>query len=168
VWIKGIGKPMSADAVYTTSVQHICHDFQTLLSRRFEHGFVIADFRDPAQNNVIAHAVATQTLKATEDAYPRILEAPTFAISHNHAALQLTDVLCSTLLYPMAAFSYCSGHVKNVHVRPEDARIKKEFGSILMGLQYRYRKRFGLGIKTIGGAHAADQLGGRSGWHLFN
>jgi hypothetical protein len=168
VWIKAIGQPVKHDAVYTTSVQHICMDFHHLLWRHFDHGFVIADFRDPGQNNIVSHAVATQKLKATGDAFPRIYEAPTFAVSNNHAALQIADVLCSTLLYPIAVHAYCSGYVANGHVRAEDARFKTEFGASLQDLQYRYTKRFGLAFKKIGGAHVHDSHAGRNAWHLFN
>lgn len=167
VWIKGIGKPIKHDAVYTTSVQYICRDFHRLLSSRLDYGFVIADFRDPKQNNIVAHAVGTQKLKAAGDALPRILEAPTFAISHNHAALQLTDVLCSTLLYPIATYAYCSGYVTNLHVRTEDARIKSEFGGRLARLQFRYWKRQGIRLTRAGGAFAIDRLAYRGSKLLF-
>jgi hypothetical protein len=170
--IKGIGKVIEKDPVYTTAVQHICGTFQRMLSRRSDYGFVIADFRDPAQNNVIAHAVATQKLKATGDAYPRILEAPTFAISHNHAALQVTDILCSALLRPIATYSYCYGHVTNLHVRTEDSRIKKEFASALIKLQFNYSRTIKQGktkkIITFWGAYIADEILERNGWYLFH
>lgn len=168
VWVKRIGQPIKQDAVYTISVQHICMDFHHLLWRHVDNGFVIADFRDPGQNNIVSQSVVTQKLKASGDAFPRIFEAPTFAVSNNHAALQITDILCSTLLYPMAAYSFCSGHVTNLHVRTEDARVKSEFGRKLENLQYRYIKRFGLGFKKIGGVHVHDGLAGRNAWHLFN
>jgi uncharacterized protein DUF3800 len=167
VWIKQIGTPVKHNAIYTTSVQYICRDFHRLLESRNDSGFVIADFRDPMQNNVVSHAVGTQKLKAAGDALPRILEAPTFAISHNHAALQLTDLLCSTLLYPIAANSYCSGFVKNTHVRPEDSHFKAEFGSRLMRLQFRYWKFIGIRPRRSGGAFVIDALGHRGSQLLF-
>jgi Protein of unknown function (DUF3800) len=89
---------------------------------------------------------------------------PTFGHSDNHVGLQIADLLASTLIYPMATYAYCRGHVQNVHVDQNFGHLTARYGSRLRDLQYRFvdgeqRRRGGLVVD--------DKLGQRSGALLF-
>lgn len=45
VWVKGIASPINSRSIYTSSLQSICRDFQTLLASENKRGIVIADGR---------------------------------------------------------------------------------------------------------------------------
>lgn len=164
VWIKGIGKPINPTALYTSSVQNICSYFHHFLEREDDVGFIVADSRTAPQNSQVAHSVFTQKFSLHGDRYERLLEMPTYGHSENHVGLQVTDLLCSALLFPMAAFVYCSGHVTSVHVNPAYERLRARYGARLKRLQYRYSD----GHRSIGGIMVCDELTRRSGVHLFS
>lgn len=163
IWIKEIGKPVKGEAVYTSSIQAICTTLQHLLTATGDSGLVIADSRNHALNTMVAHSIFTRKFKNGGDDYASVLELPAFGHSDNHAGLQLCDILCSGLLFPMAMNAYCVGHVSNLHVRPEYLLLRQRYGSAIDQLQYRYwdkgRKR--------GGLTTDDRLGQRSGQSLF-
>jgi hypothetical protein len=163
VWIKEIGQPINGSAIYTSSVQAICTTLQDFLHKSPDFGFVIADSRNQVLNVKVAHSIFTQKLKLGGDDYPPILELPTFGHSNNHAGLQLCDLICSGLLFPMAAHAYCTGYVSNVHVRPQYAVLKMRYGAVLAGRQHRYFS----GGRKRGGVTVDDRLGQRSGRLLF-
>jgi hypothetical protein len=139
IWIKRVGGPCDDRAVYTYSVQTVCEDFQNLLEANGDTGIVIADSRSPTPNAAVAHSIFTQKFKTDGDRYPRILEMPTFGHSQNHAGLQVADLLCSAMLFPMATRRYCLGHVQNVHVDPAFGVLASRYGSRLQAMQHRYR-----------------------------
>ena len=97
--------------------------------------------------------------------YPRILEAPLFGHSNNHAALRIADLVCSALLFPMAAQTYCTGHyAANPHVQAGDARVGARYRAALKGMTYRYRSLDG---RCSGGVTVADGIGMRPSSDLF-
>ncbi|MBL8509858.1 MAG: DUF3800 domain-containing protein [Chitinimonas sp.] len=124
----------------------------------------MADSRDHLKNVNVAHSVFTQKFRASAGVYERILELPTFAHSENHAGIQICDMICSALLFPIASHAYCTGYVSNVHVQPGAANLKARFGLQLKALQYRYRSPLG---KWHGGVTVADPLGERSALHML-
>jgi hypothetical protein len=139
VWIKAIGQPMDGTACYTTSVQGMCRHFQEYLVSKNSTGILVADFRSPGLNSDVSHCVFTQKFKHTGDAFDRIIEMPVFGHSENHAGIQITDFLCSTLLFPIATQTYCLPKMGiSTHVHAEDARIKARYAPRLRALQYRY------------------------------
>jgi hypothetical protein len=97
--------------------------------------------------------------------YDRIVEMPTFGHSDNHVGLQLADLVCSALLFPIAVHTYCTGHVTNLHVRPGYRLLKQRYAEQLRGLQFRYlepvKKRW------RGGITVNDSIGQRSGAEMF-
>ena len=163
VWIKGVGKAIEPTALYTSSVQNICTYFQNLLERENDVGVVIADSRTATQNSQVAHSVFTQKFRLQGDPYERMLEMPTYGHSENHVGLQVADLLCSALLFPLATFVYCTTHVTSMHVSPSYAVLKTRYGSRLKRLQHRYWN----GHRTVGGIVVCDELAQRSGLHLF-
>lgn len=164
VWVKEIGRRCDDRAIYTFSVQSVCEDFQNLLESAGDHGLVIADSRSPTPNAAVAHSIFTQKFKTNGDRYPRILEMPTFGHSQNHAGLQIADLLCSGLLFPMATHCYCTGHVRNVHVDPGFGVLTERFGARLQAMQHRYEDD---SERRRGGITVSDPVGRRGGKALF-
>lgn len=164
VWIKRPGLPVKSAAIYTTSIQRICKDFQQFLADHDDEGFLIADDRTRSMNRAVAHSVFTQKHQTAGDTYSRILEMPTFGVSDNHVGLQIADVVCSGLICPIAIHSYCQGHIQSIHVRPEYSQLKQRYAMKLMALQYRYQNLFG---KWSGGLTVSDKMLKRSGGVLF-
>ena len=74
--------------------------------------------------------------------YPRILELPLFGHSDNHAALQIADLVCPALLFPMAAQTYCTGHyAANPHVQAGDAHVGARYRAALNDLSLSFAGR---------------------------
>lgn len=163
LWIKGIGQPINGKSIYTYSIQAVCADFQNLLDFENMSGIIIADSRDYLQNIGVSHSIFTQKFKATGDAYGRILEMPMFGHSENHTGLQLCDLLCSAILFPMASITYCSGIVNSVHVHPRYMLIKKRYATRISTLLHRYLD----GGRYHGGITVNDAHQHRSGGPLF-
>ncbi|HEX9648322.1 MAG TPA: DUF3800 domain-containing protein [Alphaproteobacteria bacterium] len=138
IWIKGVGLPFEPTPVYTSSIQGICSYFDHYLGQSQAAGFCIADSRNKFKNVNVSHSIFTQKYSPVSRNYRQILELPTFAHSDNHAGLQICDLVCSALLYPIACYAYCTGHVVNVHVQPGAAALKQRYGQAIRDLQYRY------------------------------
>lgn len=164
VWIKGIGLAVNGTSVYTASVQAVYRYFQSYVTGLNDRGVVIADGRSKAKNVKVAHSIFTQKFQQGGDEYNRILEMPTFGNSENHAALQITDLLCSALFFPIAAFSYCLGHVNNVHVSGNYRVLKDRYGPRLLPLQHRYQDDNG---RWQGGIVVSDAIQGRPSVLMF-
>lgn len=157
VWIKAIGQPLDGTAAYTTSIQASCRHFQHYLFAQNDFGILVADFRTPHLNSDVSHSIFTQKLRAAGDPFDRILEVPTFGHSDNHAGIQITDFLCSTLLFPIATLTYCQAHLPNsAHIHANDALIKARYAPRLRSLQYRYFQNFA----WCGGISVDDKMQG--------
>ncbi len=163
IWIKCVGDAIDGRAVYTSSIQAICNDFQVLLEQENSTGMMIADSRDPSSNAIVAHSVFTQKFQMAGDKYSRMLEMPVFGHSQNHAGLQAADLICSALLFPLASAVYCAGTINNIHVHPEFAKVKARYGDRIKRLQFRY-DRAG---RRQGGLVVSDRLTKRPGSALF-
>jgi hypothetical protein len=163
VWVKEIGGTVNGRALYASSMQALCSYFERLLQAHDDTGFVIADHRTPALNVPVSHSVFTQKFKHSGDEYERILEMPTFGDSRNHVGIQIADLLCSSLLFPMATYSYCRGHVSSVHVDEGFGVLAERFGDRLGRMQFRFddagRRR--------GGITVDDRLGREHGGLLL-
>jgi hypothetical protein len=164
IYIKGIAAEFDGRAVYTSAMQSICRTFQSCLHVQGDEGLVIADSRNKPKNATVSFSIFTQKFKHRGDEYERLLEMPTFGHSENHAGIQLADLLCSALLFPMATATYCYGHVTSVHVRAEYSNLKTRFGARLKALQYRYQDD---GHRWRGGVTVCDAIGHRSSSHMF-
>ena len=164
IWIKGLAQPFNGRSVYTSSIQGLYTYFDHFLTDQDDLGFCIADSRDHLKNVSVAHSVFTQKFRSSSTVYERILELPTFGHSENHAGLQICDILCSALLYPIAAESYCTGYVANVHVQPGAAKLRERFGPTLKAMQYRYPSPMG---RWTGGIVVSDALAQRNATLMF-
>lgn len=164
IYVKGPGASFDGKAVYTSSVQALCSTFQHFLTVKKMHGFLIADSRTPSLNSVVSHSVFTQKFRSAGDAYDRIMEMPTFGHSENHAAIQITDFLCSTILSPMATSTFCQGHINSVHVHARDNDIRLRYAARIKALCYRYNDANG---RMRGGLTVHDAIAQRSSAAMF-
>ena len=162
IWVKAPGSEFEGTPVYTSSIQGLCTYFEHYLTERDSTGLCIADSRTKSKNLRVSHSIFTQKFSAVPN-YERLVELPTFGHSDNHAGLQICDIVCSGLLYPIACFAYCTGHVNNVHVQPEASRLRSRYGQQLKELQHRYQDRG----RYVGGVTVADNLNQRNGALMF-
>lgn len=165
IWVKGIGCPFDATPVYTSSVQGICGYFDHFLAEIDDIGHCIADSRSKHKNVNVSHSIFTRKFSPVAADYERLTELPTFGHSENHAGIQLCDIICSALLYPIACYAYCTGHVGNVHVQPLAADLRNRYGQQLKELQYRYLNHEK--GRYEGGIVVSDGIGHQNGSLMF-
>lgn len=157
-------------SLYTSTIQAVSDYFHNYLEQAQSDGSMILDSRWPSMNSAVAHSIFTKKFKAAGDAYPRLLEMPAFGHSENHAGIQAADLLCSGLLFPMAAATYCSSLTGNIHVRRGYINFRQTFGPRLKALQHRYRNPNppqGQPARFTGGIVVNDTLGRQPGALLF-
>ena len=130
--IKAPGSPFRATAVYTSSIQALCSYFEHYLREHDSSGVCIADSRSKSKNLSVSHSIFTQKF-SVDPSYERLVELPTFGHSDNHAGLQVCDLVCSGLLYPIACYAYCTGHVNNVHVQSGASRLRNPLRATAKG-----------------------------------
>lgn len=164
VWVKGLGVNFNGQSVYTSSIQGLYTYFDKFLSENDDLGFCIADSRDYLKNVNVAHSIFTQKFRASSTNYSRVLELPSFGHSQNHAGIQICDIICSSLLYPIAAEAYCTGHIANVHVQAKASVLRQRFGARLKAMQYRYQDPVG---RWTGGVVVSDALAQRHAGYMF-
>ncbi len=162
IWIKAPGARFDGTAVYTSSIQRLCTYFEHYLTELDSFGLCIADSRSKSKNLRVSHSIFTQKF-GTVPNFERLIELPTFGHTDNHAGLQVCDIVCSGLLYPIACFAYCTGHVNNVHVQSGASRLRDRYGTQLKHLQHRYYE----GGRYVGGVTVADHLNRRNGALMF-
>jgi Protein of unknown function (DUF3800) len=163
IWIKGLGMPFDPTPVYTSSIQSLCTYFHNYLELVDDIGICLADSRNKSKNTRVSHSLFTQKYKPAPN-YSRLIELPTFGHSDNHAGLQVCDLVCSALLFPIACFAYCTGHVANVHVQPDAADLRQRYGQTLKALQYRYQDETG---RWRGGLVLNDAIAQRNAAAMF-
>ena len=164
VWIKDRSTDSDERSMYTFSIQNIVEHFQHDLETASTSGLVICDSRSTSLNENVAHSVFTKMFKLSGNAYPNMAEMPVFGHSANHAGLQLSDLITSALVFPMACRTYCQDYMKGPHIDPAYDRLKERYGSWLQSRQIRYINRFG---KWVGGLTVSDPVGHRTGAALF-
>lgn len=146
IWVKSFGIPINDKSVYTTTAQNIARRFQVYLAQNNSRGMMIADHRDPARNQYVAHSVFTQKHKMSGggDAFPLIDETAVFGMSNNHACLQIADLICSTILAPISARALLKGVIDNTHTHVNFDAISKRYSRRLKALQFHcdYKGRF--------------------------
>lgn len=156
VYVKPIGQPLDGKAVYTASVQSIATHFHHFLEAEQEPGLIIADSRGHHPNVNVAHSIFTQRRRLKGDPYPRLVELPLFGHSDNHAGLQMADLLCSAVLFPLAAQVCCAQHYTTKrHASEHWLEVRNQLGDRIKALEYRYRNGEG---KATGGIALSDPL----------
>lgn len=135
--IKGVGIHNSDAGFYGAAIQHIWRHFQAFLSVKNCPGMIIADSRRKNQNSYVAHSIFTQFFGTSHQNYPNMLELPTYAHSQNHAMIQIADIVCSAVIYPMLMDAYCS-EINNVHASPKYVSLRARYKDAIKDIQYRY------------------------------
>jgi hypothetical protein len=165
VWIKGIDEPFNRRAIFSTSLQTILGGLGDLCARRGTNGIALLASGDRSPKETLSQQLFSRKFSSPRGGLERLAELPSFAHPANHAGLQLAGLLCSALLFPLAAYSFCRGYVRNpTHVSDAYLALKERLGDRLEKLQHRYQDGAG---KWQGGITVSDQLGGRPGGILF-
>jgi hypothetical protein len=106
VIVKVPGEEFDGRAVYGRALCDVAQAFHRTLEREQTHGTVIADFREVTLNGRVGAELLEAKLGVAGDQLPWLLHVPTFGNSEMHAPLQMADLLCSALLWPMAAWRF--------------------------------------------------------------
>jgi hypothetical protein len=163
VWIKAVGTALDPDGSYTYAIQDIAKHFQHFLDANSTEGLIVCDGRMHNQNSQVSHSIFTQKHRAIGDPYSRIVDAPVFGSSANHAALQFADTVASGLVFPMAARVYCAHQWTGLHTDPHFDAVRARYASKLQAMQYRYTAPGG----WRGGVVVSDRLRGTPSAKLF-
>jgi hypothetical protein len=154
--IKNPGMPNDDAVVYGRSIMHICQHFNMFLEQKNKFGILIADSRKTAQNKRTTHTVFTQQYQARGSSYPYIVDMPVYGHSNNFAMLQLADIVCSGVLFPMLidAFGEHLSNSGNIHVSPHYAVVRSRYKDAIRNMQFRYLNQDGL---HVGGLLVVDK-----------
>ncbi len=154
--VKQDGMTQDDESFYGRSVWHICEHFNAFCDAENDQGLVIADGRDQAQNRRTGHSVFTHRYAASGNNCPQLIEIPVFGTSNNFAMIQLADLICSTVLFPMFSDAFCA-HLAgkpNDYIHPEYGAIRARYKQNIKDMQYRYQNNQGI---PVGGLIVADR-----------
>lgn len=79
---------------------------------------------------------------------------PVFGHSDNHAAIQITDIISSALLFPITSYAYCTGHIQSVHVDHRFHVLQERYAKRLKEISFNYSD----GLCQKGGITVFDAL----------
>lgn len=164
VWIKGKGQALDPTATYTFAVQDIAGHFEHHLAETKDLGLVICDARSHAKDILVGHSVVTQKHQASGDAFSHLVDAPVFGRSQNYAGMQIADLIASAIVFPAAAYTYCTGHGYSIHNSPHYDAMRVALRSKIKRLRYGYQDAEG---KWRGGFVVSDRLAHRHSGLLF-
>lgn len=102
--IKKVGNVNSDAIFYGHSVLKIASKFELFLEEHYTSGLLIADSRKTSENERTTHSLFTQKHSGTK--LRKINEVVTYGHSTNFAMLQLADIVCSAVLFPMFCYSF--------------------------------------------------------------
>lgn len=166
IHVKKPGGTFSSKGMYTSTVQYLYKTFNAFLQEKQDIGMVIADSRNPALNANVSHSIFTQKNKlgTNGDAYPNIIEVPLFGHSENHSLIQIADLICSALLFPMSSYTYCTNHFVSDHIKPGYKQVLLDFIDDIKILCYRYKNNG----RYRGGIVVVDYISQKSSADMIN
>ncbi|MGX4691382.1 DUF3800 domain-containing protein [Streptomyces sp. JNUCC 63] len=164
VWVKEEGLPFNETGVYGTSVGSLTETFQAQLTDCHSRGVVVLDSRTKSKNVPNVHCVTTRKYRSGGDSLKGVIESPVFGHSDTHTLLQLSDLVVSSLLFPIACHAYLSDVTWNVHCDDAYRPLREQFGERLRKLQFRYQDPVG---KWRGGIVVSDRRTGQSSRLMF-
>lgn len=164
VWVKSPGMRLDPSSTYTYAIQDIAQHFERLLSARKQTGLLICDARDHKQNRQVSHSIFTRKHGLKGDSYPHLVETPTFAVSDNHAGLQVADLVAGALVFPMACRVYCQGCTASIHMDPQYDVLRSRYAQQVGKLQYTWQDALG---RSRGGIVVSDSRGRRGRAAIF-
>jgi hypothetical protein len=128
VVVKTAGEEFDGRAVYAQGLSDVARAFHRTLEVEQTQGTVIADFRESKLNGRVSADLMEAKLGPAGDQLPRLLYAPTFGNSEVHAPLQLVDLVCSAMLWPIAAWRFRVELEGSPHIAPSaDACIRRRY-----------------------------------------
>ncbi|CAL9501102.1 DUF3800 domain-containing protein [Streptomyces sp. enrichment culture] len=154
VWVKQEGLAFNETGVYSTSVGSLTETFQAQLLDCHARGVMVLDSRTKSKNAPNVHCITTRKYRAGGDLLKGIIESPVFGHSDTHTLLQLSDLVVSSLLFPIACHAYLNDVTWNVHCDDAYRPLREEFGERLKKLQFRYQDPAG---KWRGGIVVSDR-----------
>lgn len=164
VWVKEEGRSFNETGVYSTSVGSLTETFQAQLLDCHSRGVMILDSRTKSKNAPNVHSVTTRKYRAGGDNLKGVIESPVFGHSDTHTLLQLSDLVVSSLLFPIACHAYLSDVTWNVHCDDAYRPVREQFGERLKKLQFRYQDPVG---KWRGGIVVSDRRTGQPSSLMF-
>jgi hypothetical protein len=156
VVVKMPGEEFDGREVYGQGLSAVARAFHRTLEMQMSQGTVIADFREAKLNGRVSTDLMEAKLGPAGDQLPRLLYAPTFGNSEVHAPLQLVDLVCSAMLWPIAAWRFRAELKGNPHLAPiADACIRRRYRKRLLEL---LASEHGPAAPHVTGGHHITQL----------
>lgn len=106
VIVKHVGQEFDGQVVYGRALHEVVRTFHEQLLASDTFGTAIADFREAKLNGRVSVELMEAKLGPLGDQLPRLLHLPTFGNSEVHAPLQIADLVCSALVWPIAAHRF--------------------------------------------------------------
>lgn len=148
---------------YADSIARIAADFHAQLAAASTPGLLILDAQTKSKNTPNVHGITTRKFKTGGDPMPLLLESPVFGHSDAHVALQIIDIVVSTLIFPMACRAYCRNATDNTHSTEAYDGIAHRWGARLQRLEHRYldhtgERRGGIAVRNDRGTGSSVDL----------
>ena len=129
---------MKSDAIfYGHSVLKIASKFELFLEEHYTSGLLIADSRKTSENERTTHSLFTQKHSGTK--LRKINEVVTYGHSTNFAMLQLADIVCSAVLFPMFCYSFARSipdiSLDNININEGYGEIARRYSEKIKHLQ---------------------------------
>lgn len=153
VFVKG-EQPLKS-WVYSDAIAKLAVQFEEKLKQKEALGIMVLDARDKYKNVPGVHRITTERFKRGGDKLSHLAESPVFGHSDSHVMLQLSDIVASAFLFPMACAGYCGSLLDNLHIAEKYDAVRDRYGQRLQGLEHRYRGEDG---KFIGGIRVWDDM----------
>ena len=139
VIVKAAGEEFDGRRAYSQALSTIAKEFHRTLEAAETQGTAIADFRESKLNGRVSTDLMEAKLGPAGDQLPRLLYPPTFGNSEVHAPLQLVDLVCSAMLWPIAAWHFRERLDGSPHIAPAaDVCIRRRFRRRLREVVPRY------------------------------
>jgi hypothetical protein len=122
--------------VYPRSVARLADRFDRHLARSGTRGLMVLDARTKSKNVPSVAAVTTRRFRAGGD-LSSLIESPVFGHSDAHAVLQLSDIVVSAVLFPLACAGFCLCLLDNVHPSEQYLALRTRFGHRVRDLEVR-------------------------------
>lgn len=135
VIVKTPGEEFDGRAAYGHGLSTVAYRFHQLLEARQTHGTVVVDFREPTLNGRVSAELLEAKLGPAGDQLPWLVHLPTFGNSEVHAPLQMTDLVCSALLRPIAGWRFRTKLAGSPHLHHRaDGLVRQKFRRRLVDL----------------------------------
>lgn len=122
---------------YGHSVLKIASKFELFLEEHYTSGLLIADSRKTSENERTTHSLFTQKHSGTK--LRKINEVVTYGHSTNFAMLQLADIVCSAVLFPMFCYSFARSipdiSLDNININEGYGEIARRYSEKIKHLQ---------------------------------